>query len=44
MRSAMQKKDGSIVPMDISISLLKDNGSHHRQRLRGPGPLRAEKK
>ena len=24
---AMQKKDGSVVPMDISISLLKDNGS-----------------
>ena len=24
---AMRKKDGSIVPMDISISLLKDNGS-----------------
>ena len=24
---AMQKKDGSIVPMDISISLLKDKGS-----------------
>ena len=23
----MQKKDGSVVPMDISISLLKDNGS-----------------